>query len=439
MKKITVYADFDFLATPQEIGTLGYERVRGKDHFVFEYSHEWLKQHGGIVLSGDLMNIPSLQHPRGTDSVFGFVKDSFPDRWGRLLLDRRERLKAQAERRPVRMLTNYDYLTGIEDFTRMGGIRYKSDDSNDYINASAKYLVPPIESLSALCDACHEIELAEERNELPEQRWLDQLIDPGTSLGGARPKANVIDTDGKLYVAKFPSKKDLENTELIEHFAHRLAAKAGINVAKTRTIKISKDRNLLLSERFDRTAERLEQRGQSSSLELPSRDRRRQSQGCRIHFASAMSLLGLEDGAGSSTGNGYLDIVDFILQGCVDVQQNLRELYRRVAFNVMFGNTDDHFRNHGFLLTPKGWTLSPAYDINPGAKTHQCLLIDQYTDLSDAGTLLQASGSYMLEQREASEIIEEVRAAIKDWRTTATELQISHRTLESYSDRWDSL
>ena len=416
MKKITVYADFDFLATPQEIGTLGYERVRGKDHFVFEYSREWLKQHGGIVLSGDLMNVPSLQHPRGADSVFGFVKDSFPDRWGRLLLDRRERLKAQVEGRPVRMLTNYDYLTGIEDFTRMGGIRYKDEDSDSYMNDSAKFLVPPIESLRALCDACHEIELAEERNELPEQRWIDQLIDPGTSLGGARPKANVIDADGKLYVAKFPSKKDLENTELIEHFSHCLAATAGINVAQTRTIKISKDRHLLLSERFDRTAE-----------------------GRRIHFASAMSLLGFDDGAGSSTGNGYLDIVDFILQGCVNVQQNLRELYRRVAFNVMFGNTDDHFRNHGFLLTPKGWTLSPAYDINPGIKLHQCLLIDQYTEQSDVDTLLHASDSYMLEQQEASEIIVEVRSAIKNWRATATELQLSHKKLEPYCNRWDNL
>ena len=168
MKRITVYADFDFLALPQEIGTLGYERVRGKDHFVFEYSHEWLKLHGGIMLSGDLMNVPSLQHPRGTDSVFGFVKDSFPDRWGRLLLDRRERLTAQTEGRAVRVLTNYDYLIGIEDFTRMGGIRYKNEDSNDYMNVSAKYSVPPIESLRALCDACHEIEMAEERNELPE-------------------------------------------------------------------------------------------------------------------------------------------------------------------------------------------------------------------------------------------------------------------------------
>lgn len=416
MKRITVYADFDFLATPQEIGILGYEHVRGKDHFVFEYSREWLKKHGGILLSGDLLNVPSLQHPRSNDSVFGFVKDSFPDRWGRLLLDRRERLIAQSEGRPKRMLTNYDYLIGIEDFTRMGGIRYKSEDSEEYINASEKYLVPPIESLRALCDACHEIELAEERNELPDQRWLDQLIDPGTSLGGARPKANVIDTDGKLYVAKFPSKKDLENTELIEHFSHRLAATAGISVAKTRTIKISKDRDLLLSERFDRSSE-----------------------GKRIHFASAMSLLGLDDGAGSSTGNGYLDIVDFILQGCVDAGKNLRELYRRVAFNVMFGNTDDHFRNHGFLLTSKGWTLSPAYDINPGEKSYQCLLIDQYSEESDIKALLSACNNYMLEEQEASGIIEEVRTAIKDWRKTATALQVPTKILEPYSMRWDNL
>lgn len=414
MKRITVYADFDFLVTPQEIGILGYDHVRGKDHFVFEYSREWLKLHGGITLSGDLMNVSSMQHPRGTDSVFGFVKDSFPDRWGRLLLDRRERLNAQTEGRTVRILTNYDYLVGIEDFTRMGGLRYKSEDGDNYINTSAKYSVPPIESLGALCDACHEIELAEERNELPEKRWLDQLIDPGTSLGGARPKANVIDKDGKLYVAKFPSKKDLENTELIEHFSHRLAAAAGINVAKTSTIKISKDRDLLLSERFDRTAE-----------------------GKRIHFASAMSLLGLEDGDGSCTGNGYLDVVDFILQGCVDVGQNLRELYRRVAFNVMFGNTDDHFRNHGFLLTPKGWTLSPAYDINPGLKSHQCLLIDQYTEQSDVNALLAACNNYMLEHKEAAEIIEEVRDTIKDWRKIATELKISHKILQPYSNRWE--
>ena len=414
MKKITVYADFDFLAQPQVIGTLGYEQVRGSDHFAFEYANSWLQAHGGTILSGDLLNTPALQHPRNGE-VFGFVKDSFPDRWGRMLLDRRERIMAQAAGRPKRQLNNYDYLVGIEDFTRMGGIRYKSAESDDYINSATSFSVPPIESLRTLCDACHEIELAEERNELPEQRWLDQLIDPGTSLGGARPKANVIDTDGKLYVAKFPSKKDLENTELLEHFAHSLAASAGINVAKTRTIKISKDRDLLLSERFDRTIE-----------------------GKRIHFASAMSLLGLNDGAGCNTGNGYLDIVDFILHDCTDVKQNLQELYRRVAFNVMFGNTDDHFRNHGFLLTSKGWTLAPAFDINPSAKSSQCLLIDGNTEQANVNTLLAASESYMLERQEAAEIIEQVRSDVSNWRSVAARLQIPIKQLEPYSTRWDN-
>lgn len=414
MKKITVFADFDFFPSPKEIGKLGYEQVQGNSHFVFEFSRDWLEYHGGIILSGDLMNVASLQHPRSND-VFGFVKDSFPDRWGRLLLDRRERLTAHAEGRPKRMLTNYDYLVGIEDFTRMGAIRYKSEDSGDYINAATKYSVPPLEELSALCKACQEIELAEERNELPEQRWLDQLVDPGTTLGGARPKANVIDSNGQLYVAKFPSKNDLEDTELIEHFSHQLASQAGINTAKTRTMQISKNRHLLLSERFDR-----------------------KSNGSRIHFASAMSLLALDDGAGSNTGNGYPDIADFILRGCVNVRQNLRELYRRVAFNVVFGNTDDHFRNHGFLLTEKGWTLSPAYDINPGGKSYQSILIDQASAQSDINTLLNASENYLIERNEAKDIIEEVRQTIKDWRTTANRLHISPKLLEPYSARWDN-
>jgi serine/threonine-protein kinase HipA len=413
MEKIYVYADFDFLEQTEEIGVLSYERVRGNDHFAFEFSREWLSRHGGVILSGDVMNVRGMQYPRQGNSVFGFVKDSFPDRWGRALLDRRERLAAQEEHRPVRTLSNYDYLVGIEDLTRMGGIRYRTENNGAFINSNSRYSVPPLESLRALCDACQEIESAEERNELPQQRWLDQLVDPGSSLGGARPKANVVDTDGRLYVAKFPSKKDLEDTELIEHFSHILARKAGIDVANTRVIPISKDRHLLLSERFDRTPE-----------------------GKRRHFASAMSLLGLDDGSGAGTGNGYLDIVDFIVRNCTDVQQNLHELYRRVAFNVLFGNTDDHFRNHGFILTPKGWTLSPAYDINPSTKTHQCLLINENTELSDINALRDSCESYMLDRGDASDIINEVINVINDWQRVATENLISVRVLEQYDDRW---
>ena len=413
MEKIYVYADFDFLEQAEEIGVLSYERVRGNDHFAFEFSREWLSRHGGLILSGDVMNVKGMQHPRQGNSVFGFVNDSFPDRWGRALLDRRERLAAQEEQRPVRTLSNYDYLVGIEDLTRMGGIRYRTEKNGIFINSNSRYSVPPLESLRALCDACQEIESAEERNELPQQRWLDQLVEPGSSLGGARPKANVVDTDGRLYVAKFPSKKDLEDTELIEHFSHILARKAGIDVANTRIIRISKDRHLLLSERFDRTPE-----------------------GKRRHFASAMSLLGLDDGSGAGTGNGYLDIVDFIVRNCTDVQQNLHQLYRRVAFNVLFGNTDDHFRNHGFILTPKGWTLSPAYDINPSTKTHQCLLINENTELSDINALRDSCESYMISREDASDIIHEVTGVIRDWQKVATENQIPIKILEQYNGRW---
>lgn len=413
MEKIYVYADFDFLAQAEKIGVLSYERVRGNDHFSFEYSPEWLKLHGGIILSGDVLNVRGMQHPRGGNSVFGFVKDSFPDRWGRLLLDRRERLAAQEEQRPVRSLSNYDYLVGIEDLTRMGGIRYSKEENGTFINENSKYCVPPLESLRALCDACEELESAEERNELPQQRWLDQLVDPGSSLGGARPKANVVDTDGKYYVAKFPSKKDLEDTELIEHFSHLLARKAGINVANTKVLSVSKSRHILLSERFDRTVD-----------------------GKRRHFASAMSLLGLDDGCGATTGNGYLDIVDFIVSNCTNVQQNLRELYRRVAFNILFGNTDDHFRNHGFLLTPKGWTLSPAYDINPSTKRYQCLLINENTETSDIKALLDACESYMLSRKDAQNIVDEVSSTINDWQRIATENQIPNRVLERFSEKF---
>jgi len=295
----------------------------------------------------------------------------------------------------------------------MGGIRYSIGDGQSFINAEDKYSVPPMESLRALCDACQEIESAEQRNVLPEQRWLDQLVNPGSSLGGARPKANVMDNNGTLYVAKFPSKSDLDDTELIEHFSHAMARAAGINAAVTRVIPITKSKHILLSERFDRTHE-----------------------GKRRHFASAMSLLGLEDGSGANTGNGYLDIVDFIVRGCTEVQKNLRELYRRVAFNILFGNTDDHFRNHGFILTPKGWTLSPAYDINPSASTHQCLLINENTEASDIQVLLDSCESYMLDHNDAATIINEVAATINDWQRIATENHIPFRILQSYAERW---
>lgn len=254
-----------------------------------------------------------------------------PDRWGRTLLLRREQIAAMEEGRPVRRLSSFDFLTGIDDFSRMGAFRFKELKDGGFINVSELLKIPPLADIRELIAASAEIEKSEEGNVLPDRKWVAQLVQPGSSLGGARPKASVIDTDKTLYIAKFPSRKDDYDAGLWEHFSHLLAAKAGINAAKTKVLATGKKYHTLLSQRFDRTQE-----------------------GKRIHFASAMTLLGLNDGDNATTGHGYLDIVDFIIQNCTNVEENLQELYRRVAFNICIGNSDDHFRNHGFLLVTKG-------------------------------------------------------------------------------------
>ncbi len=260
---------------------------------------------------------------------------------GTTLLLRREQIAAMEEKRPVRRLSSFDFLTGIDDFSRMGAFRFKESKDGGFINVSESLKIPPLTDIREFIAASAEIEKSEEGNVLPDRKWVAQLVQPGSSLGGARPKASVIDTDKTLYIAKFPSRKDDYDVGLWEHFSLLLAAKASVNAAKTKVLATGEKYHTLLSQRFDRT-----------------------QYGKRIHFASPMTLLGLNDGDNATTGHGYLDIVDFIIQNCTNVEDNLRELYRRVAFNICIGNSDDHFRNHGFLLTAKGWTLSPAYQLN---------------------------------------------------------------------------
>jgi serine/threonine-protein kinase HipA len=285
----------------------------------------------------------------------------------------------------------------------------------DFINSSHTLRIPPLTSIRELIYASGEVEKNEERNTLPDKKWLNQLIHPGSSLGGARPKSCVVDTDKVLYVAKFPSRKDDYNVGLWEHFCHLLAKKAGMNAASTQVISTSDKYHTLLSRRFDRTDD-----------------------GRRIHFASAMTLLGLSDGANANTGNGYLDIVDFILQNCTEVNKNLQELYRRVAFNICIGNSDDHFRNHGFLLTAKGWTLSPAYDMNPTLNEYQSLLVSNSSSKADLAILSGACEDYMLPQDVATNIISEVVAAVKDWKALTTKLGIANNETKLFGNTFNS-
>lgn len=407
MKTLYVYADFDWLAEPMLVGELGYESLRGSDSYAFKFDNDWLRQYGSLFLSADINNYPGQQYTQPGHDIFGCFSDALPDRWGRLLLNRREQILAAEERRPIRRLSSFDYLIGIDDFSRIGGFRFKTIPDGDFINCDSHLRIPPLADLRSLVAASMEIEKSEEQNRLPEMKWIQQLVHPGSSLGGARPKAGVRGTDGCLYVAKFPSRNDDYDVSLWEHLSHLLAKKAGVNAAETSVISTGEKYHALLSKRFDRTAD-----------------------GRRIHFASAMTLLGLTDGSDAQTGNGYLDIVDFILQNCCDVENNLRQLYRRVAFNIAIGNTDDHFRNHGFLLTPKGWTLSPAYDLNPTTNEYQSLLINSSTNKSDLNLLLGSSEEYMIGKDEAAKIIGEVTDAVKGWRRMAASLGIAKREME---------
>ncbi len=413
MKRLYVYADFDWMKEAALIGELSYESLRGSDSYGFKYCDEWLKKYGNLFLSEDLNNYPGQQYTQPGKDIFGCFSDALPDRWGRTLLNRREQILADEEKRPVRRLSSYDYLIGIEDYSRMGGFRFKEELDGDFINMSDSLRIPPLTSIRELVVASHEIEKSEENNILPDKKWIAQLVQPGSSLGGARPKASVIDTDKTLYVAKFPSRKDDHDVGLWEHLCHLLAAEAGINAATTKVLQTNDKYHTLLSCRFDRNEE-----------------------GKRIHFASAMTLLGLNDGDNATTGHGYLDIVDFILLNCTNVEQNLQELYRRVAFNICIGNTDDHFRNHGFLLTQKGWTLSPAYDMNPTLNEYQSLLINSATNKSDLSILLESCEEYMLSMEVAGKIVGEVREAIMNWKKLAMRIGIPKREIDLFDSRF---
>ena len=410
MRKIYVYADFDWLETAVLVGELGYESLRGTDSYSFCYDHNWLRQYSDLYLSADINNYTGLQFTQPDRDIFGCFGDALPDRWGRLLLNRREQIRAQEEKRPVRKLSSYDYLLGIDDYSRMGGFRFKESPDGEFINCDATLRIPPLTDIRVLVAASMEVEKSEERNLLPDKKWLLQLVHPGTSLGGTRPKAGVLNEEGELCVAKFPSRNDEYDIGLWEHLSHLLAKEAGVEAAETRAITAGEKYHTLLSKRFDRTTD-----------------------GRRRHFASAMTLLGLTDGCNAQTGNGYLDIVDFILQHCCNVEANLRQLYRRVAFSIAIGNSDDHFRNHGFLLTPKGWTLSPAYDLNPTFNDHQSLLINATTNRSDLQLLLASSEEYMIGKEEATHIIEEVKDGVSQWRSMATRLGIAKREMDLFA------
>lgn len=413
MKQISIEISSNGIL-PQKVGDLGYDSIRGRMAYRWQYEDGWISAHRGITLSGDLQNVSGPQYTN--DAIFVFLQDAMPDRWGRRLIEMRERVLAAREKRAVRQLTDVDYLMQVDDVTRPGGLRMRENSS--YVGTEyAETPVPPLARLSEFVDIAQEYEREDAKGKTIREDWLLNLYKQGSSLGGARPKANVIDSDGALWIAKIPSVNDDYDVALWEYFAHRMAAKCGIEVPQMRLQPLAGQRyHTLLSKRFDRQGE------------------------ARIHYASAMTLVGLQDGADANSGNGYLDIVDAIVgnAGFVNPQAALEHLYRRVAYSIIIGNHDDHFRNHGFLLTEKGWVWSPAFDLNPSNMNTQSLLISKDSNESSLEELLSAAGDYMLLPDTARKIIEDIRASMRSWRTVARQCGILSSEMERYADRIDN-
>lgn len=251
---------------------------------------------------------------------------------------KRERILAEKEGRKPRKLHDSDYLLGVYDETRMGGIRFKLDPEGEFLSDDKDTPTPPWATLRTLEEASRRFENDEDALN---ETWLKQLLKPGSSLGGARPKATVADTGGQLWIAKFPSKHDENNTGAWEKTVHDLARMCGLNVPESKLETFSKLGSTFLVRRFDREGEQ------------------------RIHFASAMTLLGKSDGASAADGTGYLDLAAFLRGYGARPREDLVELWKRIVFNMAVSNTDDHLRNHAFLLTKVGWVLSPLFDVNP--------------------------------------------------------------------------
>jgi serine/threonine-protein kinase HipA len=341
-RNISVYAHWSGMEDPLLMGVLHSDRLKGKEVFSFEYIDEWLKNGPAQLLDPSLQLYTGLHYLNDVQDNFGIFLDSSPDRWGRILMRRREAAFARNENREEKKLFETDYLLGVYDGHRMGALRFKLEDDGPFLNDNKNMASPPWTSLRELEQISLRLEDDDVIDDPEYLKWLSMLIAPGASLGGARPKASIVDNDGNLWIAKFPSRNDQGDIGGWEIVTYELAILAGINMAESKAQKFSSDYYTFLTKRFDRG-----------------------NNGQRIHFASAMTILGYIDGQDHADGASYLELVDFIQKNGANVDQDLEQLWRRIVFSICVTNTDDHLRNHGFLLTNDGWVLSPAYDINP--------------------------------------------------------------------------
>jgi serine/threonine-protein kinase HipA len=401
-EQLVVHLDDADLGPRREVGTLTRERGGGKSVTSFAYEPRWVADGDAFRIDPSLPLYEGEQYPPTLPGVFA---DAAPDRWGRTLLERRETQTARREERRPRSLDDWDFLVGVDDRTRMGALRLASDAGGEKeFLAEESFPVPPLARLRELELWARQVEEGVGSELSDEERWLAMLVAPGSSLGGSRPKANYEDQD-ELWIAKFPSREDRHDVGTWEHLVSLLAAAAGIDVPETRLLALGSRYRTFCAKRFDRL------------------------RGSRRLYASAMTLTGRRDHEDAS----YLDIARAIaeLGEPAAIEEDLRQLFRRVVFNVLTANRDDHLRNHGFLRSSGGWRLAPAFDVNPTPQKHEHVLaLDGSLRTPDLEIVRETAPYYRLSTADADEVVGEIRRVVAGWRDLAQRIDLAADELE---------
>ena len=401
---ILVYAHWAGMPEPKRIGTLSAHQGKGRKSFSFEYDADWLRSKEHFLLDPDIGWYSGLQFPDKKEN-FGVFMDSMPDTWGRSLMKRKAAQKAKEEGKPVPFMHDIDFLLGVYDESRMGALRFKVDPDGPFLDDDKDFPTPPWSSIRELQYASDMIESDADGEEV--KKWLAILLAPGSSLGGGRPKANILDNDNHLLIAKFPSRHDMVDKALWEFLAYQLALEAGVRMAESKVEKIAGRHHTYFTRRFDR------------------------ANGERIHFASAMTMTGNNEDTIRDNSPSYLELAEFIQFSGAAIEEDLHQLWKRIVFNIAISNTDDHLRNHGFILNKGGWRLSPAYDINPSIdKNGLAINIDTHNNALDFDLVKSVGEYFQLKDAQMNKIIAEVKAIVSNWKKIALKIGISRAEQE---------
>lgn len=396
MTDVLTYVYVNYKGQDIPVGRLWSYFNNGRESASFKYDESWLKNPENFELEPYLPLTEGTFHTDTKKSIFASFSDCSPDSWGRLLIKQNEEKRAEKEKRARRQLNQIDYLLAVYDFSRHGALRFKQTPDGDFLSAQDNKAIPPLVELPKLLTASEKV-----LDDDASYNDIRELLAPGSSLGGARPKASVIDKTGNLCIAKFPKKDDNNNNVLWEAVALTLAEKAGLNVQRWE-LTTALGKAVLLLKRFDRTGG-----------------------GQRIPFLSAMTMLNANDG--ESNEYSYLDLAEIIRTKGVNVTNDMKELWHRMLFSVLISNTDDHLRNHGFLRTDAtGWQLSPLYDVNPSSdRTGNLQLnIDENSSTASVELVMSVAEYFRLNKTEAEKIFNQTRSAVAEWRDVAKALGI---------------